>query len=89
MTDAKQKLQATLGELHAELAQIDPQDPRVRTLLEGAVADIQGVLGETTSPRDASLIDRLKETAKHFEETHPNLSNAIGSVVDSLSQMGI
>jgi hypothetical protein len=89
MTEAKQQLQSTLLQLHSELAQIDPDDPRVRTLLEGAVAEIQSVLGQPATSRDASLIDRLKESAKNFEDTHPTLANTIGSVVDSLSQMGI
>jgi hypothetical protein len=31
----------------------------------------------------------LAEAARHFEESHPTLSGTLGSVIDTLGQMGI
>ena len=38
---------------------------------------------------DESLVGRLGEAARHFEESHPTLSGILGSMIDALGRMGI
>lgn len=97
MTDHLQDLRTKLAELQSKLATAETIDPADRALMEEVVADIESVLAEQeqgASPSEAthapeSLIDRLGETARNFEETHPTLFGAVGSVIDALSRMGI
>jgi hypothetical protein len=34
-------------------------------------------------------VERLSEAARHFEDSHPNLSGTIGGVIDAIGRMGI
>ena len=91
-----EKLRETLRELHAELETQGSVDPELRALLESAVGDIQSALdgvGSVAGARDAtdstSVGDRLAETARHFEASHPTLAAALGRVIDALAALGI
>jgi hypothetical protein len=97
MEDHLQDLRVKLAELQTKLATADRLDPNDRELLEEVVVDIQQALAaqrgqaasSRTSPAARSLIERLAATTRNFEETHPTLSGAVGSVIDALSRMGI
>ena len=89
------QLRRTLADLHAQLQSVDSVDPEVRTLLESTIDDIHGKIDapaaqhSTRPQRDDTIGRRLTEAARHFEETHPTLSGAVGSVIDALGRMGI
>ena len=97
MEDHLQDLRVKLAELQTKLATADRLDPNDRELLEEVVADIQQALAaqrgkappNQPAPAAGSLIERLAATTRNFEETHPTLSGAVGSVIDALSRMGI
>lgn len=38
---------------------------------------------------EPSLVDRLRESAEHFEHSHPTISGTLGRLVDVLAQLGI
>ncbi|MDZ4782236.1 MAG: DUF4404 family protein [Planctomycetia bacterium] len=93
-TEDLAKLKQTLGELHAELERLDPADANVRTMLSEALEEIQSTLrhqqaGGVPEPSNIALPSRLTTAAREFEETHPQLSGLLGSVIDALSRMGI
>ena len=44
MSDAREKLKATIDELHGELDEMDTVDAEIESLLKSAVNDIHGVL---------------------------------------------
>ncbi len=93
-TEDLAKLKQTLGELHAELERLDPADADVRTMLSEALEEIQSTLrrqqaGGAPEPSITALPSRLTTAAREFEETHPQLSGLLGSVIDALSRMGI
>jgi hypothetical protein len=46
-------------------------------------------LGRSDSGQQESVIERLTEAAKHFDDEHPTLAGMIGSVIDTLGRMGI
>lgn len=96
MSEATEKLRATLDDLHAQLASMNEVEPAAQALLKSAVSDLRQKLDEQGAPassaefgESASIVDRLHEAARHFEESHPTLTGAIGSVIDALGRMGI
>jgi hypothetical protein len=96
MEDHLQDLRVKLAELESNLAAAKSLNPADRELLEQVMADIQQALaqsGQAPAKRPAhpsgSLIDRLTAATRNFEDIHPTLSGAVGSVIDALSRMGI
>lgn len=91
MTD--ERLRARLDELHEQLGQVEEVEPEVRASLELLMADVRKVL-ERSGEKDVaaeqeSVLERLKDAAGQFEESHPVLFGTLGRVMDVLSQMGI
>lgn len=87
-----QKLSELLVKLHAELEQTRSVDDSARKLLQSVMNDIEQLIdhpAEDLSPQRHKLIERLTETLQHFEESHPVLTLTIGSIMDTLSKMGI
>jgi hypothetical protein len=94
MTDRDDDLKATIEHLRELLDGVDNIDPQARQLLTGALGDIHDKLGTDTqdqpdSEQQESVIERLTEAAKHFDDEHPTMAGMIGSVIDTLGRMGI
>jgi ABC-type transporter Mla subunit MlaD len=90
------QLHETVTQLHAQLGSLGKLDPEVHRLLEQALDDILDVLAKRPSPEpqaaqgdEATLTARLSEASRHFQETHPNLSNTLTGLVEALQRMGI
>jgi hypothetical protein len=89
MTDCDDDLKATIDHLRELLDGVDNVDPEARQLLAGALGDIHDKLGTDAAGQQESVIERLTESAKHFDDEHPTLAGMIGSVIDTLGRMGI
>lgn len=97
MADHLQDLRGKLAELQTKLSATAAIDPADRALMEEVVADIELVLAEQargaapgeSAAEPGSLVERLAAAARNFEDTHPTLFGAVGSVIDALSRMGI
>ena len=95
MAESFEQLQTTLAELRKQLANNRQVTPELRTLLTGLAADIERILADQDAASSSrvgqheSLIARLTDAAREFEETHPTLSGTIGSIIDALGQMGV
>ena len=98
MNEPNSDLRQTLMALHAQLASAPDMADDNRDLLKRVLADIERALGEPatentgdgeTAADDSSLSERLTESARGFETSHPNLSAAIESLINTLAQMGI
>jgi len=94
MPTDRTKIEATLRQLQAELAESDDIDPELKARLAAMHAVIQAGLGKpAASSRPAigqtSLTRRLADAALHLEESHPSLSTTIGSLAGVLGQMGL
>ena len=89
MTDDQDKLRSTIAELHSELESTEHIDHDVQNMLRQTIDDIHDALGEESSGDSSSIVGRLNEAARHYEETHPTLSGIIGSIIDTLGRMGI
>ena len=83
------QLKATLDELHHQLADIDQLDPALRGQLNSAMQEIQTALKNKTAPGGESVMRRLGEAARHFEESHPTISGTIGGLTETLGRSGI
>jgi len=88
------RLRETLEELRAELASEASLDPLLRARLEHTVQQIQEAMdraapGSEILSADASLAERVSESARHFEATHPEIASALGRVIDALAALGI
>lgn len=85
------KLQETVHQLRHEIEAGEPLRPEHRELLSDALSEIEALLAaeDGDEPADASIADRLREASDNFEDTHPNLTLAVGAVADALSKMGI
>jgi hypothetical protein len=84
-------LNESLERLRAELAASGTLPAAERERLAALVRDvIARVEAEGDEDDDGpSLADRFQEATKHFEDSHPNLTMAIGSVAEALSRLGI
>jgi hypothetical protein len=86
----KQHLREQLAALHAALADAESVGPEARELLRAVMDDIQRLLEvEARDEEPEGLMDRLREAAEDFEESHPTLAEAAGRVIDALARMGI
>ncbi len=87
----KTRLRETLEELERELERSEAVDERSRERLTHVLGELRELLGEDVEPRDEhrSLLDRLREATREFEEEHPALAETVGRVATALSNLGI
>jgi predicted component of type VI protein secretion system len=82
-------LRRMLEQLHTELQRADTIDDSSRELLRSVVGDIEDLLERKQGAQPESIIERLREAVRAFENTHPTLTDAIGRVADALAGIGI
>ena len=88
----KAQLRERIQELLGELDQVEAADPDARDRLAAVVEEIRSAVensDEEGSEADDSLLERLNEATRHFEESHPTLTAMVGRVAESLSNLGI
>ncbi len=73
--------------VHQELSDAEHLDPDEVERLRGTMAEIQTAL-ESQSDESEVLSNRISDSARHFEESHPQLTNTLGRIADMLQQMG-
>jgi len=101
MSTDRSKIEATLRQLQAELAELTDIDPQVKQRLAAMQAEILKSLqpsapaagkseaSEMVLVEPPSLARRLADAAMYFEESHPSLSTTIGTLAGILGQMGL
>lgn len=90
MSDAL--LKEHLGMLHNELLTAKTVDNDTKTLLKEIQEDVRTLLshqGEFSSEHHATIKERLEESARHFDASHPSLAATLRTVVHTLNNMGI
>ena len=88
----KEQLSERIQELLGELEQVETADPGARDRLASVLHEIREAIEETgseASDEHGSLLERLNEATRHFEESHPTLTAMVGRVAESLSNLGI
>jgi chromosome segregation ATPase len=89
-----QQLKERVDALHQQLSATGELEAADRESLESLLADVARVLERDDEAHekveeDESLVDQLREAAENFEEQHPSITHAVGSVADALSRLGI
>ena len=86
MNDPQPNRRELLEQLHTDLEQVEPTDEQGQRILDETRAEIQRALEDDDTD---SLVERLEDAVSHFEGTHPDLTNTIMVVIDTLSNMGL
>lgn len=89
MVSGNEELRESLSRVREELSGAKPLTADQRKQLDNVLADVSRLFdGEEEHSHD-SLAQRLSDAADHFEDSHPDLTLAIGAVASVLSRMGI
>ena len=86
----KERLQATVKQLHDELAQAEGVDPDTLARLRTLTAEMEQALetGDANHVEVKSRAKGLNDLLLEFEAEHPQLAVSIGRVADALAAMG-
>jgi hypothetical protein len=85
----KNELRDSLDNFHKELEKSELIETSERKQLEGVETKLRGLLESDAAGHDDSTIEQLEHAIRKFEVTHPDLTMAIGHLLDILSQEGI
>ena len=85
------RLRTIIEELRAELEQTAASESEARERLAGVIGEIEALVDSESGPSrpQPSLMERLREATRHFEESHPNLTSTAGRFIDALNNLGI
>ena len=86
------ELRQLLEELHQKIESADTVDEKDRQMLDHLSKDIGNLLERTRhgEQRDTSReINRLQESIRHFEVTHPTLTATLSQMLNILNNAGI
>ncbi len=82
-----QELDQLLEKLKNEIEGIQPDDEKGQALLRELSADIRDLLERAEAKQ--SMLQRFQAYMDHFEITHPELTAALSSLSNILSNAGI
>jgi prefoldin subunit 5 len=82
-----QELDQLLEKLKSEIEGIQPDDEKGQALLRELSTDIRDLLERAEAKQ--SMLQRLQAYIDHFEVTHPELTAALSSLSNILSNAGI
>lgn len=85
------RLLETLKQLHDDLSQTERVDAEELELMRTLTRDIERVLSKGSDETEADTepaSGKLRDLLLKYEAEHPELSVAIGKVVDGLAAMG-
>jgi hypothetical protein len=85
-----ERLQATVKQLHDELARAEGVDPETLARLRTLTTEIELALdkGEKSRFEAQSRAKGLKDLLLEYEAEHPQLAVSVGRVADALAAMG-
>jgi len=89
---ADSELKEHLESLHCELINAKTIDRDTHKLLKEISEDVHKLLahqGKYTSEHHATIKERLEESSRHFDVSHPQLAATLRTVVHTLNNMGI
>ncbi len=87
-----EELRRKLEQLHGDIANVDHVDERGRTMLRDIDGHIRELLDapDTTNVEPRPGLNRgLENAIRHFEVTHPTLTEALSELLTALSNAGI
>jgi len=88
----KRQLEQSLQQMRKELERAQTLNVSVRQDLLSIVEDIESAIRDSDELRQEQgqpLRERLRDSVRRFEESHPTLTMIVGQVLDDLGRMGI
>lgn len=85
----ERKLDGSLRELQARLADVDVEDAQREERLKAVSAQIDKILDPEEESEYEQLMDRLGEAVADFQDDHPQLVVVFRDLITALSNMGI
>ena len=90
MPGADHRLREALGQVHELLETSHDLEAEDRAELTATLREIQTALTDGAEETDSgSIVDQLRAAVSRFEDRHPRLTELIGRIADSLSELGI
>lgn len=84
------ELRELLEKVHAEIEQTQTVDENGRELLRDLERDIRELLARSQEKQsELPIVERLDNTIKYFEVTHPDLTATLSELMTILSNAGI
>ena len=83
------KLRPVIDQIQSQLSSAEGLAPGQRRSLEELVRDLERLLEDPSSGEGATLRDRVTDTVRRLEASHPTLSTTLGNVVDTLAFFGL
>jgi hypothetical protein len=87
-----QELQKLLEQLHSEIERTPTVDPKGRELLRDLASHINDLIERSegdTKEANAFTLQNLEDGIKHFEVSHPTLTEILSRFMTFLSNSGI
>jgi hypothetical protein len=85
-----ERLRGLLHELHRELENTKTLDAEGADLLRGLHSDIETLVDAgPTDPDAGGLVERLRDSVRRFEGSHPGLTAVIQRITDTLAAAGL
>ena len=86
----EKELRELLEKVHAEIEKTQSVDENGRELLRDLESDIRGLLARSQEKQtEPPIVERLDNTIKYFEVTHPDLTATLSELMTILSNAGI
>jgi Domain of unknown function (DUF4404) len=86
----EEMLYEKLKSLHESLHQAESLDDKSRALLEQIEEDIRALMADRgEEPKGETLADRVREATQTFEEDHPQITETVGQVMETLARFGV
>ncbi len=86
----EEKLYEKLKSLHESLQNAESLDDKSRALLEQIEDDIRALMADRgEEPKGETLADRVREATQNFEEEHPQITETVGQVMETLARFGV
>jgi hypothetical protein len=89
---ADEEIRQKLEQLHDEIQNIDHVDEQGREILQDVDVHIRDLLArsrKTDLKPKPGLTSGLEDAIRHFEVTHPTLTEALSDLLTALSNAGI
>jgi hypothetical protein len=83
------KLRPVIDEIQSQLSNAQGLAPGQRRSLEELVRDLERLLDDPSAGESATLRDRVTDSVRRLEASHPTLSTTLGNVVDTLAFFGL
>ncbi|MFK8182563.1 MAG: DUF4404 family protein [Phormidesmis sp.] len=81
-------VQKSIESLRNEVSQLSSSDTSVQTKMLALIEDLERQIQDPQSS-DAAASQKIPALIEQFESDHPQLTNALGNLLSTLSSMGI